>query len=68
MLKVLIALGLFIATVWVIARAILMIVRSEGEYADSSRHDDPISTFVKENYGSHVPEDDVFSEDHLKKL
>ncbi len=68
MLNLLIASGLFVALVWVLSRAVLMITRAEGEYTAPSGHDDPISTFVKENYGSHAPEENIFSEDQLRKL
>ena len=68
MFNVLIALGLFVAVVWVVAHAVFLLTRTDGEVAESRGPDDPISTFVRENYGAHYEPESCFSEKSLRKL
>ena len=68
MFNVLIALGLFVAVVWVVAHAVFLLTRADAEEAGSRGPDDPISTFVRENYGAHYEPENCFSEESLRKL
>ena len=68
MFDVLIALGLFAAVVWVIAHAMFLIMRVDRNEKVLPGRDDPISTFVKENYGVHYEPESCFSEESLRKL
>ena len=59
MTEVLIVLSLFVALAWAIVRAVLMFVRIVAVDEVPSRHADPISTYVDENYGSHFVDDPI---------
>jgi hypothetical protein len=59
MTEILIVLGLFVALVWAVVRAVLLIVRTDAEADAPAAHADPISTYVDENYGSHFVDDPV---------
>jgi len=68
MSDVLIALGLFVAVVWVIAHAMFLVMRVDRNEKALPGRDDPISTFVRENYGSHGEPENYFGEQSLRKL
>jgi hypothetical protein len=57
--EMLVALSVFVALVWVIVRAVLMLVRVDGQDSVPALPADPISTYVDENYGSHFVDDPV---------
>ncbi len=59
MTEILIVLSLFAALAWVIARAVLIFVRSESADDAPGAPVDPISTYVDENYGSHFVDDPI---------
>jgi len=68
MFNVLIALGLFVAVVWVVAHAMFLLMRVDRNEQASRAPDDPISAFVRENYGAHLEPETCFSEESLRKL
>jgi hypothetical protein len=68
MSELLIVLGLFVALVWAVVRAILMIVRTDADADVPSVHADPISTYVDENYGSHFVDDPVTVNRDLRRI
>ena len=53
MSELLFVLSLFVALVWVITHAVLLVVRTGAPDDARASHGDPISTYVEENYGSH---------------
>ncbi len=59
MTEIFVVLSLFVALVWAIVRAMLMLVRSDAPDSISALSVDPISTYVDENYGSHFVDDPV---------
>ena len=59
MTEIFIVLSLLAALVWVIARAILMLLRRDAQDEIQPSHVDPISTYVDENYGSHFVDDPI---------
>ena len=61
MITGLFALSLFAALVWMILRAVHMLMGSEAPDDARVHHADPIMAYVEENYGSHVPEDPISS-------
>ena len=68
MIGPLIAFALFCGVVWVIARAIFMIMHVDRDEEIQSQHRDPIATFVEENYGSHFQQEDQFGRGSLRKF
>jgi hypothetical protein len=63
MSEIFIVFGLFVALVWAISHAVLIVLRAGAPYDVSASHIDPISTYIEENYGSHFV-DDPLSIDH----
>ena len=53
MSEVLFVLSLFGALVWVMVRAVLLVVRIDAPGHIPVKHGDPIATYVEENYGTH---------------
>jgi hypothetical protein len=68
MTEILIVLGLFVALVWAVVRAILIILRTDSQSDGPAVHADPISTYVDENYGSHFVEDPVTVNRDLRRI
>lgn len=68
MTEILIVLSMFVCVVWLIARAVLMIVRIDTPDDVPSQHYDPISTYVSDNYGQHFQDESKFVVEHLPKL
>ena len=68
MFELLIALGLFAGVVWVISRAIFLIMRGDTVDDTSPQYRDTIATFIEENYGSHFLHESHLGEDKLRKL
>ena len=60
--------GLFVCVVRVILPMVLSTTRMDRGDDISSKHLDPITTFIRENYGSHYQEENTFAEDRLRKL
>lgn len=52
MAEILIVLSLFVALVWVIVRAVLLVMRSSAPREERARNFDPIADYIEENYGS----------------
>ena len=53
MSEILFVLSLFVVLVWIIIRAVLLVVQIEPPGFVSAPHRDPITNYVEENYGSH---------------
>jgi len=68
MTEILIVLSLFICVVWLITRAVFMLVRIDKPDDIPSRHFDPISTYVSDNYGQHFLDENKFVGEQLRKL
>lgn len=69
MTELFIALSLFAALAWVIARAVSLFIRADAPDKDiPARHSDPIATYVEENYGSHFVEDPITVNRNLRNL
>jgi hypothetical protein len=68
MFQLLIALGLFGGVVWVVSRAIFLIMRGDTGDDTSPRYRDTIATFVEENYGSHFQHESHLGEERLRKI
>lgn len=68
MTEILIVLSLFVCIVWLIAQAVLMIVRIDSPDDIPSKHFDPITTYVSDNYGQHFQDENKFVAEHLRKL
>jgi hypothetical protein len=68
MTEVLIALSLFAALVWVVARAVLLLIQADTPDDATARNVDPIATYVEENYGSHFVEDPITVNQTLRNL
>jgi hypothetical protein len=66
MIEILVVLGLFVALVWAIAQAVLILVRADVPSGVPAAHVDPISAYVDENYGSHFV-DDPISVNHSRR-
>jgi hypothetical protein len=66
MIEILVVLGLFVALVWAIAQAVLILVRADVPGEVPAAHVDPISAYVDENYGSHFV-DDPISVNHSRR-
>ena len=61
-------LSLFIVLVWVIVRAVLLVVDIDTPEAFHDTRGDPISTYVEENYGSHFAHDSRSVNQSLRSL
>ncbi|MDB5808127.1 MAG: hypothetical protein JWN94_249 [Betaproteobacteria bacterium] len=68
MFEPLIALAVFAGTVWVIAYAILLLLRKDADSSVPRRDEDPITRFVEENYGSHFLPHGPLMDDGLRRL
>ena len=68
MTEILIVLGLFVSVVWIISRTALLLVRMESLDDVPSRHFDPITTYVSDNYGQHFLDEDTTVNELLRKL
>jgi hypothetical protein len=64
----LIALGLFSAIVWVIAYAILLVMRKDGRGSVAHRPQDTIARFVAENYGPRFVPENLLPERSVRRL
>ena len=67
MSEIFIVLGLFVALVWAIAHAVLIVVRGGAPHRVSASHVDPISTYIEENYGSHFIDDPISINHSLRR-
>ena len=61
-------LSLFVVLVWVIIRAVLLVVGIDAPGSFSDKRADPISTYVEENYGSHFQRDSMSVNQSLRNL
>jgi hypothetical protein len=68
MSEMLFVVGLFIALVWVVTHAVLLVMRAGGPADGRTRHDDPITAYVEENYGSHFQDDPLAINRGLRNL
>ena len=68
MTELLIALALFIGVVWLIARTALLLLRIDAPDDVPSRHYDPITSYVLDNYGQHFVDPSGPLEEQLRKL
>ena len=68
MSELLFVLSLFVALVWVITHAVLLVVRTGAPDDARASHGDPISTYVEENYGSHFQDDPMSLKRNLRNL
>jgi len=68
MTELLIVLALFAGIAWLIARTVLMLVRIGTPDDVPSRHYDPITNYVLDNYGQHFVEANGELEERLRKL
>lgn len=68
MTEVLIALSLFAALVWVVARTVLLLINVDAPDDAAAGHVDPIATYVEENYGSHFVDDPITVNRTLRNL
>ena len=68
MAELIIVLGLFFCVVWLIYRTVLMLARIDLLKDIPSKHLDPITTYVQENYGSHFQDENKSVEESLRKL
>ena len=68
MFEIFFVLSLFIALVWVIVHAVLLLVRVDSPDDVRARRGDPIATYVEENYGSHFQHDPLSLSRRLRNL
>ena len=68
MSEILIVLSLFIALVWAIVHAVLIVVRRKTPQGVPAAHIDPISTYIEENYGSHFVDDPISVNQSTRRL
>jgi hypothetical protein len=68
MIDIFIVLGLFVALVWAIVHAVLIVVRPKMPEDVPAAHVDPISTYVDENYGSHFVDDPISINQSMRRL
>ena len=68
MVEVFLVLSLFVALVWVVARTVLILVRSGERQEQAPAPADPISRYVDENYGSHFVDDPVSINHSMRRL
>ncbi len=68
MTEILIVLSLFVCIVWLITRAVFMLVRIDAPDDIPSRHFDPITTYVSDNYGQHFQDENKLVVEQLRKL
>ena len=68
MFEIFFVLGLFVALVWVIVHAVLLIVRVVSPDDVRTRHGDPIASYLEENYGSHFQHDPMSERRGLRNL
>jgi hypothetical protein len=61
-------LSLFVVLVWVIVRAVLLVVDADTPESSHETRGDPISTYVEENYGSHFQRDSMSVNQNLRSL
>jgi hypothetical protein len=68
MSELLFVLSLFVVLVWVIVRAVLLVVEIDAPESVRDIRDDPISTYVEENYGSHFHRDTMSVNQSLRSM
>jgi hypothetical protein len=68
MIEIFIVLGLFVALVWAIVHAVLILVRPAMPEEVPTAHIDPISTYIEENYGSHFVDDPISINQSMRRL
>lgn len=68
MSEMLFVVSLFVALVWVITHAVLIVTRTRASADERERHDDPITAYVEENYGSHFQDDPLAINRSLRNL
>ena len=68
MSEIFIVLGLFVALVWAIAHAVLILARPEMPQEVPAARIDPISTYIEENYGSHFVDDPISINQNTRRL
>jgi hypothetical protein len=61
-------LSLLVVLVWVIIRAVLLVVDIDAPGHIPDDHNDPITTYVEENYGSHFQDDPLPINRNLRNL
>ncbi len=68
MFQPLIALGLFGGTVWMIAQAIFMLLRSDRDADITYWSGDTLTSFVEENYGTRFVSENPLGEEGMRRL
>jgi hypothetical protein len=68
MFELLIAVGLFAAVVWMIAHAIFLLMRGDGDADVQCEPRDALVRYVEQNYGAYLVPENPLGEEQIRRL